>query len=498
VGTWLGGLVVLAVLFGNARRQPDNAWLVILREATQRFSLIGEVCVAILLATGIVNAWYLVGTIPALLGTPYGHLLLIKVALFGIMVALAAKNRFRWMPRLGDAGRSKPASAALAIRSLRRNALVEAALGLAILVIVSSFGTMPPALHDQPWWPLPWRPSLEAMQLPDVFNEVILALVMTAIGISLCIAGVLRRRYRLFVIPVGLLLVVFSAPSFGLLTIAAYPTTFASSPAAYTTQSIAHGSALYGQNCASCHGVRGKGDGPGASALDVPPADLTAAHVLDHTEGDIFWWLTAGIPESGMPGFAGHLSEAERWDLVNFVRTLPVGGLDNGLTPSIAETVAPRAPDFSFDGADGQENSLQDRLAQGPLLLVLFSPSEGLSRLRRLAASRSVLAAAGLRVLAVPLEAEASGATMPDIVGRADPSVAAVYRLIATARSDHEEMPRHLEFLIDRDGNLRALWRPDLAGGWNDLQVLQQEVDRLKAHPLAPPAMPTHMNMHMG
>ena len=71
------------------------------RAATSRFSLVGMAAVATLLATGIVNSWYLVGNVDALLNTHYGKLLLIKLALFLGMVGIAAFNwshpgRRRW------------------------------------------------------------------------------------------------------------------------------------------------------------------------------------------------------------------------------------------------------------------------------------------------------------------------------------------------------------------------------------------------------------------
>jgi mono/diheme cytochrome c family protein len=44
----------------------------------------------------------------------------------------------------------------------------------------------------------------------------------------------------------------------------------------------------------------------------------------DHTPGDLFWWITHGLGLS-MPAFGDQLSVTERWDLVNFVRTLTQG-----------------------------------------------------------------------------------------------------------------------------------------------------------------------------
>jgi putative copper resistance protein D len=178
--------------------------------------------------------------------------------------------------------------------------------------------------------------------------------------------------------------------------------------------------------------VRGKGNGPAAAALEVPPADLTAAHVLDHSEGDTFWWLSQGIPESGMPGFAEHLSEDERWDLINWVRTLPVGGLDEGLVTEVGNGPAPPAPDFSYTDGEGREGSLQALLTRGPVLLVLFTPSDSETRLRRLAAAEKALAVAGLSILALPLtESVTMAGKSPPLVATAGASVPVAYRLLA-------------------------------------------------------------------
>ncbi len=89
------------------------------------------------------------------------------------------------------------------------------------------------------------------------------------------------------------------------------------------------GAALYPQHCAVCHGVEGHGDGPAAKTLPMPPADLTAAHLWMHSDGELIWWLSHGIeaPEGGMamPGFAGVLSERDLWDLIDFIRARNAG-----------------------------------------------------------------------------------------------------------------------------------------------------------------------------
>lgn len=72
-------------------------------------------------------------------------------------------------------------------------------------------------------------------------------------------------------------------------------------------------------NCQSCHGS-GKGDGPAAAALPPPkPADWTSAKVAKETDGELFWKISNG--RGAMPPWK-HLPEKDRWDIVNYIRTL--------------------------------------------------------------------------------------------------------------------------------------------------------------------------------
>lgn len=73
-------------------------------------------------------------------------------------------------------------------------------------------------------------------------------------------------------------------------------------------------------NCVSCHGPAGKGDGAAAAALPPPkPADWTSAKVQSQTDGEIFWKMSNG--RGAMPPWK-HLPEKERWEIVNYIRTL--------------------------------------------------------------------------------------------------------------------------------------------------------------------------------
>jgi putative copper resistance protein D len=139
---WLGGLVSLAQLLGEARREPAHASFA--REVTRRFSVLGIAAVGTLLLTGIVNAWILVGSITALFVTGYGQLLMLKIGLFVIMLAFAAVNRFWLTPQL-VAGQREPQPDPL--RQLARNSGIEIALGLAIYAVVGVLGALHPAIH---------------------------------------------------------------------------------------------------------------------------------------------------------------------------------------------------------------------------------------------------------------------------------------------------------------------------------------------------------------
>jgi len=140
---WIGGLVSLTWLLAETWRDPASASLA--RDATRRFSTLGIASVGTLFSTGIVNAWILVGSFNALIATGYGRLLMLKIALFAVMITFAAVNRFRLTPRLILSTESGLQHTAL--RLLTRNSMIEIVLGLAIYGIVGLLGTLHPAIH---------------------------------------------------------------------------------------------------------------------------------------------------------------------------------------------------------------------------------------------------------------------------------------------------------------------------------------------------------------
>ena len=152
-GAWLGALPGLVFLLGRARTLEAAA------QATARFSVVGMISVGALLLSGFINTWYLVGSVPALVGTDYGQLLLVKLSLFVLMVSLAAFNRLRLTPRL----HSRDPEARLL---LRRNAILEIVAGLGVVAVVAALGASVPGAHQSVVWPfsrtLSWEPAENA------------------------------------------------------------------------------------------------------------------------------------------------------------------------------------------------------------------------------------------------------------------------------------------------------------------------------------------------
>ena len=87
------------------------------------------------------------------------------------------------------------------------------------------------------------------------------------------------------------------------------------------TGSLNIGQGLYLQFCEVCHGVSGRGDGPLASSVDPPPADLIV-HVPQHPDNVLFRFTQLGIPGSSMPPLGDTLTEEEIWHLINYLRSL--------------------------------------------------------------------------------------------------------------------------------------------------------------------------------
>jgi hypothetical protein len=86
-------------------------------------------------------------------------------------------------------------------------------------------------------------------------------------------------------------------------------------------RSLAIGKEVYTTYCETCHGETGRGDGPTGLRLVPRPADLrihTAPGV--HTDGELYYWVSYGFPNSAMPAWKDALTEEQRWSVINYAR----------------------------------------------------------------------------------------------------------------------------------------------------------------------------------
>jgi mono/diheme cytochrome c family protein len=92
------------------------------------------------------------------------------------------------------------------------------------------------------------------------------------------------------------------------------------SPVATSESSLSSGQKVYAKRCLGCHGKAGNGDGPDAADLGIHPAKLSDPMTRQQTDGELFWKITVG--KKPMPGYASRLSPTDRWNVINYLRTL--------------------------------------------------------------------------------------------------------------------------------------------------------------------------------
>ena len=467
-GAWLGSL--LPLLLCLKLLPPHEA-----RLACERFSPIGLAAVLVIAATAFLQAMALIGGMPGLLGTAYGHAALIKLCLFLAMLGLAVWNRLSLTDRL-DA--DDPTAAR---RLLSLSVALETTGGLLVILTAGLLASLTPGAHQPPVWPFPWRLSLAAMQDPDLRNEVSIAFLAVGIGLGTVALAVILRRARILALLLAVPLIVWQAPSLTLLLVEAYPTSFLSSPTGFSVASIARGQGVYAANCAACHGPGGLGDGPAGVGLHIKPADLMAEHLWDHPDGDMFWWIGHGVenPEGGlsMPGFAANLTEDDRWAAIDFIHALNAGASARS-TGAWSHPIA--APDLPI-------------ACDGP-------PADRLGELRG-GFVRIVAAAAGSTAPAPP----SSGVTvlrLDPVTGRAPWGGACAsasgdaWRAYAVVAGVVPEKLAGMQFLVDPAGWLRAAHAATGGPDWNDPTVLNTLLRDLRDQPIAGPLGGIHVHGH--
>jgi copper transport protein len=138
---WFGGLTGLALTLPSLAGRSREAAAVV-----ARFSAVGAFVLGLLVVSGALLGWRIIGSWSALFGETYGRLLLIKVAIVALVGAVAAWNRYRLVPRTRDAVGHADLQAAAA--GVRRAVRVEGLLIVAVLGMTGFLTNQPP--RDDP------------------------------------------------------------------------------------------------------------------------------------------------------------------------------------------------------------------------------------------------------------------------------------------------------------------------------------------------------------
>jgi copper resistance protein D len=136
---WVGGLVPLLIFLRPRLPLTSIARVRIVR----RFSTLAIWSVVLLVLSGLANTWFMTGGIQGLIGTDYGTLVLLKIAILIVMLGFAALNRFRLTPRLAAATGSADRATALLWWSIG----AELTLGLIVIWVVAVLGQTEPPAH---------------------------------------------------------------------------------------------------------------------------------------------------------------------------------------------------------------------------------------------------------------------------------------------------------------------------------------------------------------
>jgi mono/diheme cytochrome c family protein len=338
--------------------------------------------------------------------------------------------------------------------------------------VVGVLGTLPPGLHVQPDWPLPFRLNLDALADPDLRAQAFLAGIVALAAVALILAGFVRRRLRWLLVICGIVAATSEIRVSSNFFVDAFPTSFRASPTTYSAESIAIGHQIFLERCATCHGATGRGDGP-AAAQAQPRADLTAQHVYDHLDGDLFWWISNGIGDV-MPPFHDLLDELMRWNVIDFVHANADGAQ---LRAAAAKIGAIGYPVPGFSAACG-DKIVDPESLRGGVVHVVFDPEGSNASAARVIDRDQALAVTTVIAARQPAEGLDANVCVTD-----DPSLLdtmAIYREV-----DPQLMGR-TEWLVDTAGLLRAMWYPEAGANWADDAVFGEAVLAVRRQPATP------------
>ena len=490
---WFGGLPgVILVASTTTTESTDNRSRA--GKVLSRFSALALPTMIAIVVSGLVVANRMIDTNYAgLVATTYGLLLILKLTLLVIILLIASRAKSVWVPSLSQSSMIAAAGG----RKLRTWVRIEFVLAILLVIVATLLANAVPAKHDViDYWPYPFRFSIDATW----GDWLVRAIVLTGL-VLLIIAGTMivisRKKHwgtsRRITVPTILGILGLGATLYPI-AVQSYPETYRKTPVPFDAISIANGVELFAANCIPCHGPQAKGNGVLAKTLPKQPVDLlTEPHTAMHTAGDFFHWLTYGRFNGIMPAFGEKFSEEERWDLLNFLHANSRGYQSRIITPRILpEQPFMATPNFSYTAHDGSSGTLKDFRGKQDVLLILFSWPESRVRLDQLRAAATSIIGKNTAILAVPMtdltpdELIAIVRDMPfPVVTQGAREISSSYALFRRTLSIPDlfgegTSPKHMEFLIDRFGYLRARWIPNGDGsGWADTTVLTQQITQL-------------------
>lgn len=305
----------------------------------------------------------------------------------------------------------------------------------------------------QPAWPFASRIAAETLVIDQgLSRQVALSVAALVLVVALLLVGIGWRRPRW---PVwgGALAIALLAPwpSPSLVLTPAVPTSFHRSPSGFDTASIERGLALYNAHCLRCHGADGRGEGPEAASLPVWPPTLGAGLLWKRAEGELYWRVQHGMARSDgvptMPGFEHTLSPDDTWAVLDGMKALAAG------------EAARRDGNWPWP-------------VRAPEVAVHCAGDGGTTRpLSAWRGQRLRLVVAG-GVLPEPIE---DPRFVTVVIGRSGPgadcTATSAAAASAYARIAGDAAGAGQQFIVDRDGWLRALGKPG-NGGWSEDSVL--------------------------
>lgn len=528
-GIWFGALpAFLLIVFDKQSSEVNQNNFKLNINSLKRFSGLALPVMLMVILTGIIVANQMIeDDYHALVSSAYGWLLNTKISLLIIILIIAYQARSKWLPSFEKSegvdnepnselksdlnffhrwfsipiGKGNPndilVDPKVGEAKLQKWVRVEFILALFLVLFATVLSNTIPTKHAMvEYWPYPFRFSIDATWEDPAVKRYFwagIALLTAGIGLIWLRIGdgwLVKKRYAVSAILIITAFVVI-LPQFA---VKAYPETYQSTPVPFDAISISNGAAFFAENCTICHGHQGAGNGILAKTFTRPPVDLlTEAHTAKHTAGDFFHWLSYGVPETAMPGFAEKLSEEDRWDTVNYIHAMSRGYQSRLLNSSVVPdwpSVGP--PMFQFTTVNGKAGILRDYRQRSNVILVLFSWPDSEARLKELNKIADKLKTLNTEILAVPmdgysknvLEALAAGLSF-SVVLDGWYEIRNSYLLFRRTLTHPDILgegtaPDHMEFLIDRFGYLRARWIPSIDNvGWNESNLLVKQLVQL-------------------